>query len=237
MASRAGWRPRMYFSLRSPYSWLALHDLHTRHADLLDVLEWRPAWDPDPESEALLIRAGGRYLYTPMSREKHLYALRDVRRLASARGLRVVWPVDRSPRWEVSHLAYLVAEGAGRGEGFATAVCRARWEEGRDISDPAVVAEIGETLGLDGARLAGAAEDPALVEAGTDSLMAMYRDGVFGVPFFVHGGEQFWGIDRLEMFVEHVRSLGVAGVQRNADAVGAEVAMAAGDDGHAGGCG
>lgn len=230
--------PRLYFSLRSPYSWLALHDLTTQHPDLLQVMDWRPAWDPDPTSEFLLTEAGGRYIYTAMSREKHFYILGDVRRLANERGLRVVWPIDRAPRWEVSHLAYLVAAQAGRGPDFAVAVSRARWERGRDISDPAVVAEIGRALGLDGSRLAGAADDPELIAAGTDKLMDMYRDCVFGVPFFVHRREKFWGIDRLDAFVRSIRSAGPTTGPGPLSAIAAmETGMAASDDGHAGGCG
>lgn len=227
--------PRMYFSLRSPYSWLALHDLVTNDHDLVDIIEWRPAWEPDPESEALLKAAGGRVTYTPMSREKHLYILGDVRRLAEQRGLRIIWPVDRSPRWEVSNLAYLAAAETGAGRDFVVAVSRARWEQGADISDPATVAGIGATLGLDRARLARAAEDPALLAAGTTCLLDMYRDGVFGVPFFVHRREKFWGVDRLGAFLARVRATEAAAIA--AHAVPGAVAAATVDDGHAGGCG
>jgi 2-hydroxychromene-2-carboxylate isomerase len=233
-------RPRLYFSLRSPYSWLVLHDLTTHHADLLGQLDWRPAWDPDPRSEAMLRAAGGRYLYTPMSKEKHLYSLMDVRRLARARGLRVVWPVDRAPRWEVSHLAYLIADQAGCGTDFAIAVSRARWELGWDISDPDVIVKLGEPFGLDPVRLRGAADDPALLAAGTQKLLDMYHNGVFGVPFFVHGREKFWGLDRLDAFVDSVRAARTEDGQHPeppAAAVAMAVSMAGNDDGHAGGCG
>lgn len=225
-------RPRLYFNLRSPYSWLTLHDLTTHHSDLLDVLEWRPYWEPDPDSEALLKAAGGRFIYTRMSREKHFYVLGDVRRLAGDRGLRVKWPVDRSPRWEVSHLAYLEAARSSRGTEFAVAVSRARWEHGRDISDPAVIAEVGAAVGLDQARLVQAVDDPELIADGTRALVDVYRDGVFGVPFFVHGREKFWGLDRLDAFVKSMRRGG-----REPDPVPGTVAMAVSDDGHAGGCG
>ncbi|MFD3697137.1 hypothetical protein ACFWUZ_13460 [Streptomyces sp. NPDC058646] len=42
--------PRFYFSLRSPYSWLAYRDLHERHPDVADVLEWRPSGSTTPSS-------------------------------------------------------------------------------------------------------------------------------------------------------------------------------------------
>jgi 2-hydroxychromene-2-carboxylate isomerase len=227
-------RPRIYFNLRSPYSWLALHDLTTRHTDVADAVEWRPFWEPAPDSDEVLRKAGGQFLYTPMSREKHLYILSDVRRLATARGLGISWPIDRAPRWEISHLAYLVAERVGLGQEFAVAVSRARWERGLDISDPDVIGGIGTTLGLDPVALAAAGRDPDLVAAGTAALMNLYRDGVFGVPFFVHGRDKFWGIDRLDDFVRGVRA---AEIPPPKPPVAATVLAAASDDGHAGGCG
>lgn len=227
-------RPRLYFNLRSPYSWLALVDLTTFHRKLAEGIDWRPCWEPDPASDGLLAAAGGRFPYTPMSREKHFYVLGDVRRLAGERGLNVKWPVDRSPRWEVSHLAYLVAAESRAGREFAVATSRARWEHGQDISDPAVVAAVGKRLGLDGERLAKASEDPRVVAAGTRALMDVCRDGVFGVPFFICGREKFWGVDRLGAFARRLCEGKPSGPQSELPSM---VAIAASDDGHAGGCG
>ncbi|MFD5496842.1 DsbA family protein, partial [Streptomyces sp. NPDC127091] len=92
------------------------------------------------------------------------------------------------------------------GPEFIAAVYRARWEEGQDISDPAVIAYIAERLGLDPVRLSTACDDPAVREHGLGSLNSLYRDGVFGVPFFINGYEKFWGVDRLPGFVSSVRA-------------------------------
>jgi 2-hydroxychromene-2-carboxylate isomerase len=227
-------RPCLYFNLRSPYSWLALHDLTTFHRELAEDIDWRPCWEPGPATERLLVAAGGRFPYAPMSREKHFYVLGDVRRLAGERGLNVKWPVDHSPRWEVSHLAYLVAATSRAGREFAVATSRARWEHGQDISDPAVVAAIGKRLGMDGERLARAADDPTVIAAGTRALMAVCGDDVFGVPFFICGREKFWGVDRLDAFVRRLRGDKPSGPRPELPAT---VALAASDDGHAGGCG
>lgn len=224
----------MYFNLRSPYSWLALHDLRTEHPDLLSTLEWRPFWDPSPQSLGLLEAAGGRFIYTPMSREKHLYVLYDVRRLAQARDLRVTWPIDRAPQWEISHFAYTIAAGLGRGCDFAIAASCARWEQGRDLTDPAAIADIGADVGVDLADAAALPADPEMMADGTAMLMDAFRDGVFGVPFFVHGHEKFWGLDRLPTFVRTVRAGPSPAQPPN---VPATVATGAIDDGHAGGCG
>lgn len=222
--------PTFYFSLRSPYSWLAHHDLVTAYPDLADRLAWVPFFEPDADTEKSLAAGGIDFLYTPMSKEKHHYILRDARRLARERGLQIAWPVDREPRWEVPHLAYFVARDAGAGRAFVAAAYRARWEEGRDICDPAVVAEIAASIGVDPELSAAAAEDPRLRERGADALAKAQADAVFGVPFFVRGFDRYWGVDRLDAFA---RSVPVPDLPPEAE----PTAKATVDDGHAGGCG
>jgi 2-hydroxychromene-2-carboxylate isomerase len=198
--------PRWYFSFRSPYSWLAYRDLLKHHPDVADTIEWLPFWEPDEPAQSTLDDEGIRLPYVPMSREKHLYILMDVRRLCRERGLDLAWPVDREPRWEVAHLAYLAAEEHGKGRAFIDAVYRLRWEEGRNISDPQVIGGLGPELDLNGDLLAHAHLDPAVRERGMTALRSLHRDGVFGVPFFICGFQKFWGVDRLQGFTEEVRS-------------------------------
>ncbi|MFJ6694629.1 2-hydroxychromene-2-carboxylate isomerase [Streptomyces sp. NPDC091272] len=228
--------PRFYFSLRSPYSWLAHQELTARHPELVERLEWVPFYEPDESSARQLAEAGGRFPYSEMSREKNRYVLQDVGRLTKARGIEVTWPVDRDPVWEVPHLAYLVAAAHGRGQDYIAAVYRARFGEGRNICDPATVAEIGARLGLDPQSLAGASQRPELRAEGVAMLLDVCKDGVFGVPFLVHGYTRFWGLDRLDAFVEHLRTQqpSAGSVPQPLAAVGLGRSA---DDGHAGGCG
>jgi 2-hydroxychromene-2-carboxylate isomerase len=218
-------RRRFYFNLRSPYSWLAHHDLAAH--DVPD-LEWLPYWEPDEHTLRLLTEAGGHYHYAEMPRAKNMYILQDIRRLAAARGLSPTWPVDRAPHWEIPHLAYLHAAAHGRGGDYVAHAHRARWERGENICDPHVVAAIGAELGLDPDELAGAWRAPGRRAAGVAALLSADRDGVFGVPFFVHGHQKFWGVDRLADFVA---STGGGPAPRPA------LALSTADDGHAGGCG
>jgi 2-hydroxychromene-2-carboxylate isomerase len=229
--------PRFYFSLRSPYSWLAYRDLMERYADVARQVEWVPFFEPDETSERLLVARGGNFPYSQMSRAKHLYVLQDVKRLAAARGLSPAWPVDRQPVWEVPHLGYLVACDGDAGPEYIARVYQARWEEGRDICDPAAIAEIGASLGLDYDVLAAVGTDAELRNRGVDVLLEICRDRVFGVPFFVDGMSHFWGLDRLPDFARLLR------VQRRSS-VAEPVLLAAdggsrrsSDEGHAGGCG
>jgi 2-hydroxychromene-2-carboxylate isomerase len=228
--------PRFYFSLRSPYSWFAFRDLTERYSDVADAVEWAPYYEPDQRPQAALDALG---VQLPMSRAKHFYILQDVRRLAEARGWTVTWPVDQDPWWEPAHLAYLVAADAGRGREYVGRVSRARWELGQNISDPDTIGQIGADMGFDAALFANAADDEDLRQRGVEHLVASYRDGLFGVPFFAHGRNRYFGIDRLATFVAAVRGATAPGdgVPTPApDGIPAlSVPMA--DSGPAGGCG
>jgi 2-hydroxychromene-2-carboxylate isomerase len=231
--------PRWYFSLRSPYSWFAYRDLTERYADVADTIRWSPFWEPDETSQRMLDEAGVQLPIVAMSRAKNFYILQDTRRLARARGWQMSWPIDRNPCWEVAHLAYLLADDAGRGRDFVDRVYRARWAEQRDISSRDTIGEIGDALGLDGRALAAAADDPEVRRRGIECLTASYRDGLFGVPFLIHGADKFFGHDRLQAFVASVRGSAVDAVERPwQEFVDVPAFSAPGaDGGPAGGCG
>jgi len=228
-------RLKWYFSLRSPYSWFAYRDLLAHNPDVLDAVEWFPVWEPDGWTSRLLADEGIDALpYTDMSKAKGLYILQDTRRLARSRGLAMTWPVDRNPVWEVSHLGYLVATDAGKGKEFLAATYRARWENGFDISDPTVIADVAREIGLDPVRVSTAHEDPVMRARGVEALRLVYKDGIFGVPMFMHGQDKFWGTDRLLDFVASFRGTGVV----QPTPIEAPVLLTVGaDTGHAGGCG
>jgi 2-hydroxychromene-2-carboxylate isomerase len=234
--TRAPRQPVFYFSLRSPYSWLAYRDLLDRYPDVTERVRWEPFWEPDESWRQVLADAGIRFHYVDMSRAKALYVLQDVRRLTRDRGLSLTWPVDRAPRWEVAHFAFFRARRRGRGREFIDAVYRARWQQGRDISDPATLGAVAAELGLDPAEHAGAADDPELRDEALSALRALDRDGVFGVPFFVVGREHFWGLDRMAAFAALVRADSSTNPPEQ-PAAAEPVLVPGGDIGHAGGCG
>ncbi|GAB3484209.1 2-hydroxychromene-2-carboxylate isomerase [Amycolatopsis cihanbeyliensis] len=235
--------PRWYFSLRSPYSWLAYRDLVTMRPDVLDAIEWLPFWEPDARTEEILSDQGVTLPTVAMSRAKNFYILQDTRRLTRARGLHdITWPIDQNPCWEVAHLAWILADDEGRGKDFAAAAYRARWEQNKNISDPEVIAEIAAEFGLDSRRLAGAAEDEDLRKRGAALLERSARDGMFGVPFFISGREKFWGLDRVSQFVSSLTGEpepepATLPEREPAPGTNAELLPAGADAGHAGGCG
>ncbi|MFI1227150.1 MULTISPECIES: 2-hydroxychromene-2-carboxylate isomerase [unclassified Streptomyces] len=231
--------PRWYFSLRSPYSWFAYLDLMERYPDVADGVEWIPFWEPDEITQGLLDEADVELPIVAMSRAKNFYILQDLSRISKARGLKMTVPIDKEPNWEVSHLAYLAAQEAGLGREFVGLAYRARWQDGRDISKRETMADIAVELGLPPELLSHASDDPGMRKKGLDCLVSSYKDGLFGVPFFVHGREKFWGADRLTPYVAAFRGTTPQEVEKSWQDHD-ELPLfseAGGDTGHAGGCG
>ncbi|RZQ61089.1 2-hydroxychromene-2-carboxylate isomerase [Amycolatopsis suaedae] len=194
--------PRLYFSLRSPYSWLAVTALRHRVPGALDEIECLPYWDPDDRTDAALTARGGEFHYVQMSRAKHLYMLSDTKRVAQRHGLRMAWPVDVDPWWELPHLAWLRARREGRAWQFYDALTEARWGRGEDICVPEVVRAAAEQAGVDPDLAVTAADDPDIREEGVECLYQAYLDDIFGIPYLKWGRHRFWGYDRLDAFLD-----------------------------------
>ena len=82
---------------------------------------------------------------------------------------------------------------------LAHAISRALWAEDRFPFTREELLAIAAAEGFDGPVLLATAERPEtarLYERQTDQAIAR---GVFGMPFYILGGEPFWGQDRLEM--------------------------------------
>ena len=195
-------RPRLYFSFRSPYSWLMIRRLRAAVPDVFEAVDLIPYWQPDQRTRQELERRGGAFHYVEMSKAKHLYLLADVKRLAEREGAPIVWPVDRRVWWEAPHLAWLLARRLDRGEAFYDALIAARWGAGQDICTPAVIGEAAVRAGIDPEPAVQAPEDPSLREEGVGCLYQAHLDSVFGVPYVRWGRHRFWGFDRVEAFVE-----------------------------------
>ncbi|MEU3455508.1 DsbA family protein [Micromonospora sp. NPDC006766] len=201
--------PRLYFSFRSPRSWLAVRQLTERWPEAPDAITFVPHWVPDDGLRAALAEADSDFLDTPISRAKHEYLLADTNRLVHRFGYRMVWPADMDVDWAVPHLAWLHADQQGRGWAFYQAAVRARWERGENISDPAVLADIATEAGIDPAGARAAAAHPTLREAAVRALAGAYDDDIFAVPYFIVGRHRFWGLERLDGFLDALTTTGV----------------------------
>jgi 2-hydroxychromene-2-carboxylate isomerase len=195
-------RPRLYFSFRSPYSWLTVRRLREVVPDLSGAMDCIPYWDPDDQTGTALYARGGEFHYVQMSRAKHLYMLMDTKRLAQQRGIAMSWPVDVDCWWELPHLAWLHARHEGRAWEFYDAVVEARWGRGEDICEPDVVRTAAKQAGLDPEATVAAAQDPDLRDEGADCLYQAYLDDIFGIPYLKWGRHRFWGLERVDPFLD-----------------------------------
>lgn len=194
--------PRLYFSFRSPFSWMALRRLEERLPQAPELIEYVPYWDPDEKMAAALDERGSGFHYTRMSKAKHLYILQDTKRLAQRYGYSMTWPIDIDPWWDLPHLAWLRARETGAHRELYAAVCTARWERGENVCEPEVLHAVCVDAGLDADALVAAGTDDAVRAAGLAALSAAYDDDVFGIPYFKLGRHRFWGLDRLDGFLD-----------------------------------
>lgn len=199
-------RPRLYFSFRSPYSWLTVRRLQQAVPTAFTELDWTPYWDPDRATADGLCARGGEFHYVQMSRAKHRYMLMDTKRIARQHGISMAWPVDVDPHWELPHLGWLLARRLDRAEAFYHQVVEARWGRGEDVCDPTVLRGCATRAGLPAERVVSAVDDPDLRSEGVDCLYQAYLDDVFGIPYFRLGKERFWGLERLDTFLDYWRS-------------------------------
>lgn len=194
---------RCYFSFRSPYAWLAMRTLDQQGLGIGSSLVYQPYFEPPAAMLERLHQRGGRMLYTPMSRERHLYILSDVKRSVTAAGLTPRWPQDHNPDWSIPHLVYLACPNDQVRRAFAMASFEARWLRGEDIWQwSAAEAALRSCLAeVQVAAVLSHARSAAIDNAALDVLYSAYMDDVFGVPFLIVGREKFWGNDRIEQFV------------------------------------
>lgn len=104
---------------------------------------------------------------------------------------------------------YLIADAdPARARAFARRVYRAYFAEGRDVADPALVLELAAASGADAAALAEPLKGEAIKERVRAEVENAMKAGVFGSPHFLVDGEPFWGVDRIPMMEEWMRTGG-----------------------------
>lgn len=188
---------KLYFNFRSPYCYLASKTLWTIVDDFHTNLQWRPV--------------GGWRLRSAPDRAKRKVPLarHDLARFARRMGIPVTPPpIETEPT--AAGAASLFAQDKGVLREYIVETMRIEWAEGKNIGEPDVLREIASRIGLDPEELLAASANPdnlAQLEANYAEADAL---GVFGVPTFVVGENIFWGQDRIEFVVEHLRELRLA---------------------------
>lgn len=133
---------------------------------------------------------------------KGRHMVRDMERICAARDLPFAMPEPFPQNGLAASRLALLGENDGWTPDFTRAVYGAEFGERKDISDPAMLAEILASLGLDADTLLAETQNQEVkdrLKAQTAESQAL---GVFGAPTFVVGDELFWGDDRLEQALD-----------------------------------
>jgi 2-hydroxychromene-2-carboxylate isomerase len=192
-----------YFDFSSPYGYIAAHLLEGFERRIGRPVAWRPillgpVFKLTGQPPLIEIPMKGDYSKHDFSRSARLHkvAYRHPEKfpISTVAALRAFyWLNDRDPQ---------------KARALAMAVYDAYFAAGRDISSPQLVVELAQSVGADGAELARALEDPALKERAKREVETAIAAGVFGSPYFVVDGEPFWGVDRMPMVEEWIRTGG-----------------------------
>ena len=182
-----------YFDFSSPYGYLA-----SERIDAIAARHGRDVtWRPYLMGVAMKTTGSTPLVNRPMV---GAYSRRDMAR--SARRLDL--PLTLPEPFPIATVAACRAvywrerNGAAAAKTLARALYRAYFVDGRNISEPDVVADVAAGTGADrDAVLAGIAE-PAVKDRLKEVTGAAIERGVFGSPFFMVGDEPFWGHDRMD---------------------------------------
>jgi 2-hydroxychromene-2-carboxylate isomerase len=190
-----------WFEFASSYSYPAALRIGSLAQARGVTVRWRPfllgplfkanGWTTSPFN---IYPAKGRYMW------------RDLERICGALDLPFAQPPDFPQNTLLPARAALAVLSESWGEDFCRAVYRAQFGDGRNIAEPAVIADILNMLGQDAAKViaqAQADENKARLRAQTEEAIKL---GIFGAPSFItQDGELFWGNDRLEAALDWVK--------------------------------
>ena len=192
-----------YFEFSSPYGYIASQLAENMEKRIGRPMRWRPillgpVFKVTGQAPLIDIPMKGEYSKRDFTRSARLHKVDythpgkfPIGTVAACRGF--YWVNDRDP---------------GQARALAKALYKAYFTEGRDISAPQAVVEIAKSLGVDHAALAAALDNPEVKDRAKREVEAAIAAGVFGSPFFVVDGEPFWGVDRMPMVEDWIRTGG-----------------------------
>src|SRR5512145_458920 len=182
-----------FFDFSSPYSFLASEQIEPIAARHGRTVRFRPIL------LGVVFKVADSAPLTEQYGPKAKYSVHDFARSARFAGVTYRHP-SRFPIGAVTAsraVLWLQEHRPEQANPFVHAVFRAFFQQDRDISEPAVVAEVAQALGLDGAQLVEGTQAADVKDALRRQVEDAVAMGLFGAPTIVVDGEVFWGNDRL----------------------------------------
>lgn len=206
----------VWFSFRSPYSYLALEQLEQALAGSSIPVVLRPI-APMVERGHTLIAA------------KRNYLLQDAKRQADRLGVpfgEVCDPLGKGIEACLAISHHLLRHAASAEEGyrallaFARSAMRGIWSEARDVGQYVDLRAVCERAGLAWAEAARwvAAEREAGAKLAATNAADLTAIGLWGVPAFRVGDLWLWGQDRLPILTDRLRRHALAEAEAKAEA-------------------
>jgi predicted DsbA family dithiol-disulfide isomerase len=174
-----------------------------RRPDLDVALRWRPfQLQPD-------MPAGGRDFREVLERkfggwDRARRMFDRIRELGSELGLTFDFDaIEAAPNTADAHRLVLWAQNRGRGDATATALFRAYFSKGRNVSDADVLVDCAAAAGLDADAARTLLDGTDYADAVRESQAQAQRRGITGVPCYVFGDRHaVTGAQPTEVFVE-----------------------------------
>lgn len=181
-----------YFDYHSPWSYFAATQIMALAARVGHRVSWKPM-----HLARLIERIDGRRPLDENAAFVKWYKA-DMLDTAARLGLSIAYhpQFPLRPVRALRATAYAITQE--KAEAFVLSVMRAYWSDAKDISDPATLAQLGASVGLDPLAVTQAIEDPVYKSAIEANTLAAQAAGVFGAPTFICDGKLFWGNDRLD---------------------------------------
>jgi 2-hydroxychromene-2-carboxylate isomerase len=184
-----------YFATISPFAYLG----HDRLVAIAQKHGASIAVKPVNMGEVFPVSGG-----LPLSKrapQRQAYRLAELARWSAFLGKAMhIQPAHFPVNGDLAARYILAANEIGSAQALvlAGAVCRAIWEQERNIADAAAMKALAGESGLPADALEARAQAPEIADKYAALTQEAIVRGVFGAPTYVVDGELFWGQDRLD---------------------------------------
>jgi 2-hydroxychromene-2-carboxylate isomerase len=185
----------MWFSFRSPYSYLALEQIEAVLAPYDVPLALRPI--------APMVARG-----MPMPSLKRMYIALDAKREADRLGIRfgeICDPLGAGVDNCLAIIAWAAARSPAAALAFARSAMRGIWAEARDVTNYVDLRELVERAELPWHEAKHALGNPDGAKQAQVNANDLAVFGLWGVPSFRIGELSIWGQDRLPLIADRLR--------------------------------